>query len=160
MAAVCAVTLRAIFYILAVLCCFSVSKPRFITPDEISITFGYDDMGSVEENFICGSLHDVNTQKKVFNSRYSGSSYLLLLLLMSGDVELCPGPCGDDMSNFYNCKGLKIVHQNVRGLLTNLPLLETFVSTTKSKIDIIRYFPVREIYVTLQGKKMTWILTI
>lgn len=41
------------------------------------------------------------------------------------------------MSDFYNSKGLKIVHQNIRGLLVNLPLLEIFISTTKPEIDII-----------------------
>ena len=98
---VCGHAIRAILLIFAVFCCFTVSKPRFITPDGINITLGYNDMGSAGESYIYGSLHSVNTlHTKRLNSCRSRSSYFLLLLLLSCDVELCPGP--NVMSDFYN----------------------------------------------------------
>ena len=41
------------------------------------------------------------------------------------------------LSDFCKSRGFKIVHQNVRGMLSNYHLLESFVKKTESKIDVI-----------------------
>ena len=41
------------------------------------------------------------------------------------------------LSDFCNSRGLKIVHQSVRGILSDHHLLESFVNKTESKIDVI-----------------------
>ena len=59
-----------------------------------------------------------------------------MLLLLGGDIEICPGP-QNTLSDFCNSRGFKIVHQNVRGILSNHQLFESFVNKTESKIDMI-----------------------
>lgn len=58
-----------------------------------------------------------------------------MLLIACGDVELCPGPV-DPMVEFLNTRGIKIVHQNIRGLFTNMGSLTMFLEKYK-QIDII-----------------------
>jgi len=59
---------------------------------------------------------------------------LMLLLLLSGDIERCPGPT--EINDYCSSRGFKVVHQIVRGLLSNLPHLETFMNMTESKVDV------------------------
>ena len=59
---------------------------------------------------------------------------LLFLLLPGSAVSLSQSD--EKLSNeFMNKKGLKILHQNARGLFCNLPLLRKFLST-HNQIDI------------------------
>ena len=74
--------------------------------------------------------------KKVFATKLPRISYLLMLLLLGGDIEICPG-LQNTLSDFCKNRGFKIVHQNVRGILSNHHLLESFVNKTESKIDVI-----------------------
>ena len=39
------------------------------------------------------------------------------LLLLSGDIETCPGP---SFAEFTKMRGKKIIHQNIRGLFHNI----------------------------------------
>ena len=55
------------------------------------------------------------------------------LLLLCGDIESCPGPC-QNMDVFCNSKGLKIIHQNIRGLYSNVANIEILLS---KQIDIL-----------------------
>ena len=55
-----------------------------------------------------------------------------MLLLLGGDTEICPEP-QNTLSNFCESRGLKIVYQNVRGILSNYHLLESFVNKTEPK---------------------------
>ena len=59
-----------------------------------------------------------------------------MLLLLGGDIEICPG-LQNTLSDFCKNKGFKIVHQNVRGILSNHHLLLSFVNKTESKIVVI-----------------------
>ena len=58
---------------------------------------------------------------------------LTMLLILCGDIELAPGP----FNEFCGERGLKIVHQNIRGLPDKFDLLEALVNRYKCKIDII-----------------------
>jgi exonuclease III len=51
----------------------------------------------------------------------------IILLLLCGDIESCPGPIQDELGSFLNTKGMKIVHQNVRGLFNNLLGLQELI---------------------------------
>ena len=59
-----------------------------------------------------------------------------MLLLLGGDIEICLGP-QNTLSDFYKSRGFKIVHENIRGILSNHQILESFVNKTESKIDVI-----------------------
>ena len=63
------------------------------------------------------------------------NSFLTLLLLLCGDIERCQGP--SSITAFSKQRGIKFVHQNICGLLNKIPHLETFVSDTLSKIEVI-----------------------
>ena len=57
-------------------------------------------------------------------------SFLYLLLLVCGDVEKCPGPTESNIRGLFNQKGLKVFHQNIRGLFHNIyPLFYTLTKT-------------------------------
>lgn len=64
---------------------------------------------------------------------------LQILLILSGDIEICPGPVGERFSpetqRLVNLRGLKIFHQNLRGLWNNLEHIRVFLRSF-SKTDI------------------------
>ena len=68
------------------------------------------------------------------------SSILLMLLLLCGDIESQPGPNNltreEFQQRFLSSKGMKIVHQNIRGILSNFDMLEEFL-TSHNSIDIM-----------------------
>ena len=90
----------------------------------------------VFESFLSGILNANNQTKKFFATKLSRFSYLLMLLLLGGDIEICPG-LQNTLSDFCKNRGFKIVHQNVRGILSNHHLLLSFVNKTESKIVVI-----------------------
>ena len=54
-------------------------------------------------------------------------------------METCPGPqmeSNKENSKFFQSKGMKILHQNIRGLLSNLSALQEFFDRHKN-IDIM-----------------------
>ena len=63
----------------------------------------------------------------------------MILLLICGDVEVQPGPQSlsrVEFQEFISRKGMKIVHQNIRGLESNFDMLQEFVES-HDKIDIL-----------------------
>ena len=59
-------------------------------------------------------------------------SFFYLLLLMGGDVKKCPGPTESNIQGLFNQKGLKVFHQNIRGLLHSIDKLSAFLHTHKN----------------------------
>ena len=55
------------------------------------------------------------------------------LLLLSGDIETCPGP---SFAEFTKMRGMKIIHQNIRGLFHNISHFSA-VLEKYNNIDII-----------------------
>jgi hypothetical protein len=58
---------------------------------------------------------------------------------MCGDVESCPGPDSltrEQFGSFLLNKGMKFVHQNIRGLSSNFDMLQEFVAANGT-IDLI-----------------------
>ena len=46
-------------------------------------------------------------------------SLIFLLLLICGDIKLCPGPhVQENSTDILKLRGIKLVHQNIKGLLS------------------------------------------
>ena len=59
-------------------------------------------------------------------------SLIFLLLLMCGDIELCPGPNAQErVTDISKLRGIKLVHQNIRALLSKKYILETLFPNEK-----------------------------
>ena len=69
---------------------FCIKKKSFISADIIGTVFDIDDGDLSYESFVFSTLH----QRKLQGERYNTSHclYLNLILLLSGDIEVCPGP--------------------------------------------------------------------
>ena len=78
----------------------------------------------LEETYIYSMLWNLNCERWYLSPHLglrlsSRKSLILLLLLIAGDIETCPGPTSDvfpDIKQFIRNSGLKIFHQNARGL--------------------------------------------
>ena len=137
MAAQRAVILKLVlFYLLIYLS--TIKKKCFNQPDGISITLLKEDMFT-GKNLLLSSVF-CSCHKRKFALRSQKNSILLMLLILCGDIESQPGPNQftreEFQPKFLSGKGLKIVHQNIRGILSNLDTLEEFI-TSHSNIDII-----------------------
>ena len=77
------------------------------------------------------ALSSTRTKKK------KKKSFLTLLLKLCGDIERYPGP--RSITIFSKQRGIVFLHQNICGLLNKIPQLETCVSDTLLKIDIISF---------------------
>ena len=107
----------------------AVKSRCFCQADGISITLREEDIYCTE-NFICSSLFAAKVHEKYVYQRKG--SFFYLLLLMCGDVEKCPGHTESNIQDLFNQKGLKVFHQNIRGLfitLLNYPLFYTLTKT-------------------------------
>ena len=59
-------------------------------------------------------------------------SLIFLLRLIWGDIELCPGPyVQENLSDISKLRGIKLVHQNIRGLLSKKDVLKTLFTNEK-----------------------------
>ena len=115
------------------ICCIKVNKPRYLTLDGISITFNINgSFDAAAESYNSSSLFifKLNREFLCFGCRKKSRT-----LLLCGDIERCPGP--PSITVFSKQRGIKFVYQNICGLLNKVPQLETFVSDTLSKIDVI-----------------------
>ena len=88
------------------------------------------------------------------NDKYSGYRFsvsrktkLVLMLLMCGDIESCPGPQQDCLAEFLNNRGLKMFHQNVRGLFSNFVNIQELLNRS-NRMDILS---LSEIHITEGG---------
>ena len=79
-------------------------------------------------------------QDKPLHFRRNNDNLIQILLLISGDVELCPGPMNDfenEQEKFLNRTGMKCLHLNVRGLWSNFSFITEFLlHKRKRKVDI------------------------
>ena len=64
-------------------------------------------------------------------------SLIFLLLLICGDIELCSGPhVQENLTDISKLKRIKLVHQNIRGLLSKKDILETLFTNEKFIITL------------------------
>ena len=57
-------------------------------------------------------LNAHNQTKKVFTTKLFKFSYLFVLLLLGGDIEICTEP-QNMLSDFWNSRGFKIVYHTL-----------------------------------------------
>ena len=90
-------------------------------------SFNGEDVGDINATFVNESLF-LLLQEKAILPRCKVAVQILLLL--SGDVELCPGPVNSfetKQESFLNRPGIKCLHLNVRGLWNNLSFVTEFL---------------------------------
>ena len=93
-------------------------------------------------------VEDSSQESYVFSSLYAARvkgcslsrsrNLVCMLLILSGDVEICLGPesiSREEFIHFLSRRGLKMVHQNIQGLRKNFDLIQEFITTHKD-IDI------------------------
>ena len=101
----------------------------------------------LEEIYIYSTLWNLNCERWYLSPRLglclsSRKSLILLLLLIAGDIETCPGPTSDvfpDIKQFIRNRGLKIFHQNARGLhdFGKIEQLKLLMEETHKEIQIL-----------------------
>ena len=101
----------------------------------------------LEETYIYSTLWNLNCDRWYLSPRLglrlsSRKSLILLLLLIAGDIETRPGPTSDvfpDIKQFIRNRGLKIFHQNARGLhdFGKIEQLKLLMEETNKEIQIL-----------------------
>ena len=117
-----------------------VKRRSFNQPDGISITLNERDMYETE-NYTMASLFCHKNLKYCFVFKCRKSDILLVLLLLCGDIETQPGPPSLSRAQFQEIiskRGLKIVHQNIRGLECNFDMLQDLIESCEG-IDIFLF---------------------
>ena len=130
-----AVALRVL---IAYLLTLFVKKPTFITCEPVRYSWSYYDIDSVtfvENSYIYQSIWQYKLQCGI---KLRQTYALQLILLLSGDIEICPGPeCERQLpeaERLVKLRGCNIFHQNVRGLWSGLELIREFVQSFKPHI--------------------------
>jgi len=127
MAAVRVCALTAVLFFLAG---FLLKKPVFTSgSDGISLTL-CDVVHGMQETYSYSSLYVI---KDKYFIRFKTRSLVILLLLSCGDIESCPGP-DNSLGNFIARKGIKLFHQNCRGLASCLPNLTSLFTGRRNVI--------------------------
>ena len=66
-----------------------------------------------------------------------GKNLIFLLLLICGDIELCTGPhVQEDLTDISKLREIKLVHQNIGGLLSKKDILENLFTNEKFIITL------------------------
>ena len=102
-----------------------------------------DDLSSFRFNYLC-KFHLIPKLKRI-NNKY----FLRILLLLSGDISLNPGPAYNNQSlhsnewNVFRSKGIHLIHLNVNSLLPKIDEIRyiaertntAVIGITESKLD-------------------------
>ena len=127
-----------IFIFIIVLINFMVKDKSFTQSDGNSITFRKEDLFTDRETFCFSSLFCL-WNKNGICLKYQNKTLLIKLLMLCGDIETQPGPNSltreEFQQQFVSSKGSKIIHQNIRGILSNFDKLQEFLVSHKN-IDI------------------------
>ena len=93
---------------------FTVKKKCYTTSDGFSITLNIYAARNYDENYYFSSLFVY----KPSTAKPQKSCLCMLLLLMCGDIEQQPGPFSNipELKCICSRRGLKICHQNIRGI--------------------------------------------
>ena len=124
---------------LKLLIIFWLKKPAFSSPSSVCYSFYGEEAIDLSQTYVCQSLWCFQQMNGVQVGRKVD---LQLLLLLSGDIEVCPGPENEHILNdnpelihLVKQKGLKCFHLNVRSLWNNLCHV-TELLTANERIDI------------------------
>ena len=115
---------------------FCIKKESFITNDGISVTFKLENGIMESNNHIMNCLFLLRRKERY---TFSKTTLVLLFVLLAGDIELNPGPTlqtlQEDIKSFTGNRGLKMLHQNIRGLSGKFDQVKTIL-TSNNRIDI------------------------
>lgn len=120
-----------------------VKNPAFVTTDSTGLSIEGKELLCGRETLILSSLWNTRGGKFSFTVRCTRVGLLVLLLLLCGDVERCPGPfnrnCSrniPELNTLLQKRGIKVLHQNVRGLFTNMAYIADIFESFRG-IDIL-----------------------
>ena len=106
-------------FVLKLLLIFFIKRLFFVTSNSVCYSLHGEEINENAPTFIYESLYVL---QKVKTISFKPTSLFELVLLLSGDIEICPGPTPREIPKLdalVKAKGLHIFHQNVRGLFSN-----------------------------------------
>ena len=140
-----AAVLKLACILLLVIINFQVKKTAFVGSDSIGLSVAGKEIANSKETFTLSSLWQARSAKQDIHVRSVRQSFMCLLIMMCGDTESCPGPCSENngqipgLRQLLRQRGLKVFHQNVRELFSNITLIsELFQSFNGIKILTLR----------------------
>lgn len=74
---------------LAIVVIFAVKKPSLVGSNSVCYSFHYEEATDINESYISSSLWQY---KQDYGLNLRSENALKLLLILAGDIELCPGP--------------------------------------------------------------------
>ena len=107
------------------------NKIRFFT---VELIHTCDDLISFRFNYLC-KFHTIPKLKRMNNK-----SFLRILLILSGDISLNPGPVYNNQSlhlnewNVFRSKGIHLIHLNVNSLLPKIDEIRYIAQRTKAAV--------------------------
>ena len=141
--------MRFVLYFSLLVCILAVKKQAFVTNDIIGLCYNSVDVflnvfnihdKLFAKSFVCLSLHVISVRK--VSCLHHKRSVIVLMLLLSGDINPLPSPninhslTREEFKQNLSARGLKMVHQNIHGLVHNFDVLEEFINTHK-EIDLL-----------------------
>ena len=115
-----------------------VKRKAFVSSDIYKLTFNLRDAVVEPESHLFSSLWMNSTRNRSICRKTSSMSYLCVLILLGGDIETLPGPerQNKEINSLLRKRGLKLFHQNVRGLLSNKSMIDEVLQSF-GKIDLL-----------------------
>ena len=124
------VAMRAVMlhFALKLLLISFIKRPSFVTSNSVCYSFHSEEVNDNAATIIYESLYVLQNVKTV---SFNPASLFELLVLLSGDIEVCPGPMPREIPelNTLKAKGLHPFHPNVRGLLSTKDFLVELIDS-------------------------------
>ena len=132
--------LRVVHIVLVILLSFQVKKTAFVT---MGLSMKGKELIDTKESYIISSLWQTKDGKFPVYPRSAKHNVVCRRLLLCGDIERWPGPISPndetrnitEMSSLGGKRGIKIFHQNVRGLFPNISLVSVLLESFRG-IDV------------------------
>lgn len=136
--------LSFVHIVLVIILSLQVKKIAFVCSDTIGLSIEGKELIDTQETYIISSLWQSRSGKFIVYHRSARHNVICMLLLLCGDIERCPGPiCPNDkirnitkMISLLGKRGIKIFHQNVRGLFSNINLVSVLFQRFRG-IDVL-----------------------
>jgi hypothetical protein len=115
-------------FALAVFIIFTIKKPSLVGSNSVCYSFHYEEVFDTNESLIPSSLWQIRQE---YGLNVRSENALKLLLILAGDIELCPGPVVRYSTNDTNerprLRGFKVAHLNVRSMINKMDALRILV---------------------------------
>ena len=98
----------------------SIKKPCFTKADSVCYVVIPGDTSLADESFIYSSIWQYSQEKPLFIRK---KFFLKMILLLAGDVEICPGPVTTrfipELQKLLNNRGMSLFHLNIQELMSS-----------------------------------------